>query len=361
MAGLVDDQPGELDEITRAEGLRHLTRALFMGMMSVHDFASPDDPQVFLAKTPALLTGGTTSDCIYNEAFFDGTRPYRLRASRGTAPLIEIAVNAGRIGISDRSAFVDSIREDALVLGPTGEEFEITLSPQPKPDDFEGNWLWTDNPDRGTATWMLTRQYSVAIAEVEPARFRIEPLDTHALRPPLTLDEIDAALSGSVAFADGLVRHWTAISALLTSGEVNKISAVDTSAARTDGEAMPTGHRFATGGFRLEPDEAWLITIPGIGAPPYDRAPYWGFQLCNYWFEPLDYGASWAHLNKATAHHDDDGSVRIVVSEHRPPSGLDRNWVQLRGHTLGSAQFRLSRIPDSLPDIHCDVVPIDDV
>ncbi|MDH3706534.1 MAG: DUF1214 domain-containing protein [Acidimicrobiia bacterium] len=354
---LIDDAPVVLDELTKAEGLRHLTRALHMGMISVHDYADVDAPHVFLAKTPALLTGGTTSDCIYHEVFFDGARPYRITATRGTAPLLEMTANAGRIGIDDRADMVDSIREDTLVLDGDGELFDVVLSPHPKPDGFDGNWLWTDNPDRGRATWMLIRQYSTAIDDVEPAHFDIAPIDESAPRPPLTLERIDAALADSVAFADRLVRHWTAMTAGMIQGLTNNFLVVDD--IRAASEAMPTGHRFATAGFHLAPDEAWIVTIQGIGAPPYDRAPYWGFQLCNYWFEPLDYGDAWAHRNKATTTTDPDGAARIVVSERRPPPPHDRNWVQLRGHTLGNAQFRLSRIGDPLPPISCEVLPID--
>jgi len=357
LVGLVADTPIELDEVTRAEGLRHLTRALHMGMISVHDYASTTDPKVFLAKTPALLTGGTTSDCIYHEVFFDGSRPHRITATRGTAELLEMTANAGRIGLADRSDMVDSIREDSLVVdaGSRPSRFEVTLSPEPKPADFEGNWMWTDNPERGCASWMLIRQYSTTIDDVEPARLSIEPMDHAATRPPLSLSTADEALQASVVFARRLVEHWTEMTAAMISGLANEFLIVD--AAQAAGEAMPTGHRFATAGFRLDPDEAWVVHIPHIGAAPLDAAPYWGFQLCNYWFEPVDYGGCWAHLNKRTATYEQDGSVRIVVSERRPPPGHDANWLQLRGHTMGNAQFRLSRSAEPLPAIECQVVP----
>jgi hypothetical protein len=361
VAGLVDlvaDTSIDLDEVSRAEGLRHLTRAIHMGMISVHDYAQTTDPQVFLAKTPALLTGGTTSDCIYHEVFFDGSRPYRLSATRGTAPLLEMTANAGRIGLDDRADMVDSIREDTLLLEPGSDpaQFEVTLSPEPKPDDHPGNWMWTANPNRGTASWMLIRQYSTAIDEVEPARFSIQPLDQQAHRPALTLAAAEAALHASVQFARRLVRHWTDMTAAMVRGLTNEFLIVDQERAASD--AMPTGHRFATAGFKLDPDQAWIVDIPGIGTAPLDAAPYWGFQLCNYWFEPIDYGDWWGHLNKRTATYEPDGSVRIVVSERRPPPEYDANWVQLRGHTLGNAQFRLSRVTGPLPAIKCRVLAL---
>ena len=60
--------------------------------------------------------------------------------------------------------------------------------------------------------------------------------------------------------------------------------------------------------------------------------------------------------NNATAVYEPDGSVRLVISERRPPAGHDRNWLPLRGHAVGSAQFRLSRVDAPMPVIDCEVV-----
>lgn len=349
----------ELDDLSRAEGLRHLTRTVYMGMLCEHEYASVDAPHVFVAKTPALLTGGTTSDCIYHEVFVDGARTYQLKATRGTAPLIELTANAGKIGVADRADMVDTLREDTLVLEPGGDRFEVVLSPGPKPDNYHGNWMRTEHPERGRVTHMLIRQYSDDIANVDPARFQIEPVAGPAIRPPLSTKEIEDALHRSVEFAARQTRHWTGLTAGMIQGLTNEFLIVDTDQAQ--GECLPSGHRFATAGFRIQPDEAWIVTIPGIGAPPYDKAPYWGLQLCNYWFEPIDYGDDWAHRNKRTATYEPDGSVQLVVSEDRPPAPHDKNWIQLRGHTLGNAQFRLFRITDPLPQIHCELRPMADL
>jgi hypothetical protein len=364
LAGLADvvaDTPIELDEVTRAEGLRHLARILYMGMLSVHDYGATTDPKVFLAKTPTQLTGGVTSDCIYYESFFDGGRTHRLHGTRGSAPLLEITVIAGKIGVTETGSQVDTICEDTLVVEPgnDGERFEIVLSPEPRPADNVGNWLRTDHPERGRATYMIIRQYSPAISEVIPARIEIDPVGDDRHRPPLTLDEIEEALHASVSFTDILVRHWAAMTAGMITGLTNRFLIVDEAAAAD--EPMPSGHRFSTAGFHLSPDEAWVVTIPGVGAPPYDAAPYWGFQLCNYWFEPLDYGDQWAHRNNTTVRYDADGTVRLVVSEQRPGPDHDANWIQLRGHSMGNAQFRLSRIAAPLPRIECEVVDVADL
>ena len=364
MAGLADivaDTPVELDELSRAEGLRHLARILYMGMLSVHDHASTTDPTVFLAKTPTQLTGGVTSDCVYYESFFDGARRYRLHGTRGTAPLFEVTVNAGKVGVTDSGAQVDSIREDTLVLESDGnlDRFEITLSPHPRPADHTGNWLRTDHPRQGSGH---LHDHPAVLARHRCGR--PGPHRDRSARPRSPPPRPDPRRGGpcspaSVSFTDTLVRHWTAMTAGMITGLRNSFLIVDEEAAAD--EPMPSGHRFSTAGFELAPDEAWVVTIPGIGAPPYDRAPYWGFQLCNYWFEPLDYANTWAHRNNATVRYEDDGSVRLVVSEVQPGPDHAHNWVQLRGHTMGNAQFRLSRIDAPLPRIECEVVKIADL
>jgi hypothetical protein len=360
LADLIADTSIELDEVSLAEGYRHLTRILHMGMLSVHDYGSTTDPQVYLAKTPTQLTGGVTSDCMYYESFFDGARTYRLSGTRGSAPLLEITMIAGKIGITDRGDMIDSIREDTLVVEGKGPDarFEVTMSPDPKPAGFDGNWLQTEHPDRGRATYMIIRQYSTDTSNLVPAKIEIEPVGWERSRDLISLADMDQALRESASFTEVLVRHWTAMSAAMIEHLPNQFLIV--SGAAAEDEPMPTGHRFSTAGFKLEPGQAWVITIPGIGGHPYDTAPYWGLQLCNYWFEPLDYGDTWGHINMASATYGEDGSVTVVVSE-QDPGDMANNWLQLRGHTMGSAQFRLSRIRAPLPEIECRVVSFSDL
>jgi hypothetical protein len=116
---------------------------------------------------------------------------------------------------------------------------------------------------------------------------------------------------------------------------------------------MPAGHRFATGEFELQADEALIVEFD---AP---EAPYWGFQLVNYWFEPIDYGGKGSHVNNRTAVLESDGSVRLVIAD------VDRgafNWLDTRGHRVGTMQFRLSRADDQeLPSFRMRVVKIAEI
>lgn len=359
LTDLFDEIDLDLDDVTKAEGLRHLTRVLHMGIFTTHDYADTGDPRIFLAKTPAMLSGGVTSDCIYHEGFIDPQRTYTIRGTRGSAELLEISVYAGRLGRNERSDVVDGILEDSLVLDADGRSFTITLSPASRPEGHAGNWLCTDVADRGRADWVLIRQYSPRIDEADSARFLIEPVGGVIDREPLTIEAVDLMLRESLEFSRRQITHFIRSSTNIVTHLKNRFVVVDED--RDAGGALPSGHRFAAAGFDLRPDEAWLVTIPGISLPPYDAAPYWGFQLCNFWYEPLDYGAHWAHRNNATAVADDDGSVHLMISERPPPSGWKGEWLPLRGHTVGSAQFRLSRVDYPMPQITAQVLPIADV
>ncbi len=225
-----------------------------------------------MAKTPTQLTGGFTSDCIYYEAFFDGTQTHRLSGTRGSAPLLDITVIAGKIGVTERGDVVDSIREDTLVV--EDDRFEVSLSPEPRPEGFAGNWLQTRHPERGVATYMIIRQYSTDAGAVAPAKIEIQPVDRVRHREPVSPREIDDALQASVDFTRVLGSYWTAMTAGMIEGLENEFLIVGELAAAD--EPMPTGHRFSTAEFRLGPTQAWLVTIPGVANAPYDAAPTGG-------------------------------------------------------------------------------------
>jgi len=59
-------------------------------------------------------------------------------------------------------------------------------------------------------------------------------------------------------------------------------------------------------------DEALEITLH----PP--ECDFWNFQLGNYWLESLDYRYHDVHINPFTAKYAEDGSVRIILSKHKP-------------------------------------------
>ena len=81
------------------------------------------------------------------------------------------------------------------------------------------------------------------------------------------------------------------------------------------------------------PDEALLVGL----TPPECR--YWGFQLCNYWTESLDYRYRPVGTNKHRAVVRADGSVVIAVA-HRDPGQPELTWLDTEGHLEGTMTLR---------------------
>ena len=53
--------------------------------------------------------------------------------------------------------------------------------------------------------------------------------------------------------------------------------------------------------------------------------------------ESLDYRYHQIHVNKHTAHYNEDGSVRVVIS-HADPG--HKNWIETAGHKEGTMCWR---------------------
>ena len=79
-------------------------------------------------------------------------------------------------------------------------------------------------------------------------------------------------------------------------------------------------------------DEALLIeasTIP--------ECQTWNFQLDNWWMESLDYRHHRIHVNKHSAHYEEDGSVRVIVAHSDPGHP---NWIETACHQRGTMCWR---------------------
>jgi hypothetical protein len=83
------------------------------------------------------------------------------------------------------------------------------------------------------------------------------------------------------------------------------------------------------GYWELQPGQAWVITTE------VPDAPYWNFQLDNWWMESMDWDKR-ITVNKHTAKLDGN-RLTLVVAEKDPGFG---NWIDTTGHTNGTALLR---------------------
>jgi hypothetical protein len=326
------------DELTRAEGLRKLVRLIRNGFEATLEYADPYHPQIYQSVTATTTGEGETSDARYHQAFIDGSGTYRVTGRRGQAPFIEFTVYAGKIGLDEQSAQIGALTERDLDVAADGS-FEIVLGPEERP----GNSIRT-SPD---ASLLYIRQYAHDWSQTRGARFEIQREGVAGPRPPLRVAEVTDALARTAAYANRSIHTWAAIvDARAGSSEPNVIVTYPQQEAE-DAPEMPTGHRFATGYYRLAEDEALLVTFQ-----PAD-VPYWGLDLTNYWFEPLSYDDHRCHVNNRTAKLEADGSVRVAIGD---AGGGAANWLDTAGHREGMILFRWSRTNEPVPAIATRVV-----
>lgn len=329
------------DELTLAEGLRKLVRMIRMGFEATLEYGNTDHPEVYQLVTATTLGEGETSDSRYHQVMIDGTKSYRLSGDRGEAPYMEFTVYAGKIGLDAGSAQVGAITERELTVTPDGS-YELLLAPE-KPADWSGSWIRT-TPQ---ASVVFIRQYSHDWSKTRGASFAIERLGATGDRPPLDIAEVRNALERTSAYVARSAQIWAAIVDQRRAAEPNRFFVFELEQDPDDSPEMPTGHRFSSGYFRLEPDQALLVSFKPA------EVPYWGLDTTNYWFEPLSYLDHRSHYNNRTVRYEPDGSVRIVIAARDP--GMP-NWIDTRGHLEGPMIFRWSRTALPVPEIDAELI-----
>ena len=340
-AGAFLDRPeSPLDEIDRAEGLRYLTRLLRVGLDLTLEFADPHHPALVSAQEAHFGDGGNTADCVYLHAVIDGRSSYRLRGTRGEAPLMEIGIYDGKIGLDPVSKRIDAVTEAGLVVGAHGE-VDVRIGPE-LADDAGPNVLHSD----ATTRYLFIRQYAHDWRSTTPASLSLELLDpATATPPPLTLAVVEDALDRSARFVHDAAVAWAAVVDNTRREPTNVLTPVPDGIDMT----VPTGHRYAFGHFDLAEDEALVIDFRPA------EVPYWGLAINNYWFEVPDYEGTSGQVNNLTAQPDAGSTVRVVISSRDP--GVP-NWIDTFGHRVGLMVFRWFRTPLPVPEIRTRVVPV---
>lgn len=325
------------DDLAQAEGLRKLARLIRMGLEATLEYADTRHPEVYQLVTPTTLGEGETSDARYCQALIDGRRTYVLSGERGDAPFIEFTVYAGKIGLDAGSAQVGALTERELRVDAEGR-YEIVLSPEKHP----GNWIRT-TPE---ASLVYIRQYAHDWSRTVGATFHLRERGAEGERPNVTLEQVMAALPRTAAYVARSAAIWAGIVDQARQAPPNRFVPF---IEKEPSPEMPTGHRFSSGHFRLQPNEGLEVRFR-----PAD-VPYWGMDITNYWFEPLSFPSHRSHLNNRTAARESDGTVRIVIAARRPDAP---NWIDTRGHREGMMMLRWSRTALPVPAIESRVVPL---
>lgn len=318
-AVLADSVPS--DPLDRAEGWRYLTRLTRASLNFFLEVPDPLAPAFTRAVDETIKMGMDNPDNVYLAAPVNGELTYRLSGYRGSVHYLGFGTQAGgyaKTGSLDTTGYLEA---KDLELEADGR-FEIIASSTEPPGAV--NWL----PMSPETRMIQVRQTRIDHENEALAQVRIERIDEPADPRPVTPERIDKALGEVAAFVQltsQMFAQWTED----FRRHPNTLPRFDPDKALAAGGDPNIAYYH--GWFELADDEALVIDLE----PP--ECDYWNVQLANYWLESLDYRYHQVHLNQGTAHHEPDGSVRVVVAGSDP--GVP-NWLDTCGHRHGTMCVR---------------------
>ena len=306
------------DSLTLAEGLRHLSRLVRIGLETNVEFSDPLFPTIFKFVDETRKFGCDNPDTIYQRAPIDGRFDYVIEGRRGTVDYLSF--NALATDAHNRSVLVGKIDSSSLFVDADGK-FTITVSSRPS----GVNWLKVDE----TATSISIRQTFLDRRTEIPADLSIRRIGGPGTPAPLDLSAIESSLQSASTFVQYCASTFTGWTESYRH-HVNELPAADQEKCLKAG-GDPNIYFFRSF-WSLGSEEALVIRIPSI-----PKCNTWNLQVDNYWQESMDYRYHRSNLNKRTAKYEADDSV-IAVIAHRNP--CVPNWLDTAGHKLGHFAMR---------------------
>ena len=313
------------DPFNQAEGYRYLSRLTRGGLMAFVEHADPRAPVLHRVAHETVKLGSDNPDNYYQTAAIHGDFEYRISGRRNTVTYLGFGTQAGHYGQSGGLPPTGYVEASEIETGEDGT-FELIVSIR----RHEGNWL----PMTVESRTLIVRQTFLDREAEEPAELHIERIgcpDEEKRPRPLTPEQIDEGLKSAgtlVAGAAMLFANW----ARGFRKHSNTLPMFDPDVSLQAGGDPNIVYYHSH--WAVAEDEALVIEA----VPP--ECEHWNFQLNNYWMESLDYRYHTIHTNKHLAHHEEDGSIRLVVAHEDP--GLP-NWIETAGHTSGTMCFRWIR------------------
>lgn len=310
---LVWGDPLIRDDLTRAEGLRHLTRLLAGAIPMTLECPDPRYPQLLQFLSTRIHWGLPATDCEYLWAALHGDYKYRITGDRGTAHLFDIETRSGHIAhVADWKLFDrrGDFETDA------DNRVEIVLSREPQP----GNWI---RLPEGPAN-IIVRQYYYDWSRENSARLQIRCDEAVFPPPALTVADITARSQLLADWLGNLPDRCAQV--VKTYYQAPKDSLIF--------DTIDFGWKdlkYGKGLYECAPDEALVLEV---------RLPachYWSIQLSSHFWEARDWHLRQTSLNGAQATIDDDGVFRAVIA-HRDPGAA--NWLDAGGHERGLLAIR---------------------
>ncbi|WP_421793707.1 DUF1214 domain-containing protein [Hydrocarboniphaga effusa] len=318
---LVWNDPLIQDDLTRAEGLRYLTRLISGALPMTLDMATPEHPQFFHFLSTRIHYGLPATDCLYNWAALHGDHVYRISGDRGSAHLFDIETRTGHFAHVKDWALFD--RRSVFEVGPDNR-VEIVLSRKRQP----GNWIQLpEGPGN-----IIFRQYFYDWLNERPAQLRIVSEGAHYPPPALSTQQIAERTQLFIDWLNFLPDRFAQVVRTYYEAPANSMIF----------DGIDFGWKdlqYGKGTYNCAEDEALIVEVR------LPKAPYWSIQLCSHFWEARDFHLRQTSLNGHQAQIDADGVFRAVISHADP--GVP-NWLDAGGHERGLLAIRYYRA-DSAP------------
>jgi hypothetical protein len=304
-----------------AEGLRYLSRLTFAAIERNVEGANPQRPLLYELCNERVKIGGDNPDNRYYAAAVDARYRYVLKGDFRRCTYFSV-VASGRGDGSD-AASGGTVNSRTAVVGSDGlTEIHIGREPRGAANHVALN----------DSTKLVIVRCTIETSGDRDIGISLERLDDGTLVDrQVRLDDVVLALQNAAQFVRNAAHYygdWTA----RFQEHLNQLPIYPDQAQLVSLGGDPA-IRIYLSAWALAPDECLVIELDAI-----PDCITWNFQLCNVWFESLDYTAAPVHLNSRNAIYRAERSATIVVSATDP--GVP-NWLRTLGHNHGTMCMRL--------------------
>lgn len=300
-----------------------LSLAMLGGLMSAYlgrICADPVHPAFLPGAGYHQRMGMPNPDTVYLTASIDGEGIYRISGDRGTAPDVCLMPMGGPTPAGLKT--YPAIDLHSFDLNADGL-LDLVVSAR-RPDGHRGPWQEIAPDVRS----LMLRSVSDAWGQDRDPVLAITRLDRPTRRARTRPEDLAARLAGLVPTLEGMLGFgMRKVATLQAQGVVNAVAAVDYSAG---GGLL--GQWYHEGVFELAADQALVVEADLRGGIETLSLALTDALGCT-----LDWANAQSSLNRNQARRDDDGFLRVVLSDRDP--GV-HNWLDTAGHRLGVMQFR---------------------
>jgi len=305
-------------------------------------------------------------DNMYRMGAIDNSSTYRLHM-RPSGPLpAQVSVTLYDNFVGENGTKLDDTLATFIVGTDTvfNSDGSITLLISPEPTGDKGNHMESKPGSRQ----LLVRETISDWDTYHPLTISIERIDEPAAGMPDNLDTFSVRAEALLAAAtDSLLGFQEKFSTFPDNGFSKLISRAreggeERRKAKMRGEDVATEAGdwgfVATGSFKLEKDEALIITVDPIGAK------FMGFMLTTPWLVSLEHVHASGSRNIGQAEINNDGTYTYVIAAEDP--GI-HNWLDTGGLLQGGMVIRWQEMtrkiefPDNIAIRDIRKVPLADL